>query len=644
MRVLPVALSIVLFLHTPHIALADSRNSSPSNLKKQVQPQPMMRSSWHLKSTDVPQFDALQAAAHAFQTDDKLHLRNLCNDSSRCAGLVAYRNSMGPSSGPSQYAQQTTSTATTIDPASIVNSNRRIILDYSRQQVTGETMELLFDLADAVGFTDRRAAMENGLRINTTEDRAVLHHVLRMPRDYIPDNPTIANSLAQVHLVRDGIAEFTDQIRSGAVTGATGKPFKNVVSIGIGGSSLGPECVMEALRADPQAAKASHGRVLRFLANVDPVDFFTKTQDLDPEETLVIIVSKTFGTAETMLNARTARKWLVHHLMRKGAMDSAQVVSQHMVAVSSNVERCQDFGISASRVFRFWDWVGGRFSVCSAVGLVPLSLHYSTAVMDQFLDGAHDVDQHFFKSPLRDNIPVLLGLLGVWNSTFLGYGVRALLPYSQALNRFPALIQQVDMESNGKRVALDGIPLLHTAGEITFGEPGTNGQHSFYQLLHQGRVVPADFIGFMESQQPVDLGASEAHVSNHDELMSNFFAQPDALAYGKTMTDLVQEGVPEDLRAHMVFDGNRPSSSILMTKLDAFSAGQLLALYEHRTAVQGFIWGINSFDQWGVELGKVLAKQVQAQLSASRKQAASVQGFNSSTSSLLEAYLAHGRK
>lgn len=643
---LPVALSIVLFLHySCPTVLANSSISSTANSntnsKHQKKEVTTMRSSWVLKSTDVPQFDALQAAADAFRTDDKLHLRNLCNDSSRSAGLVAYHNSMTPSTSFSAPGE--------LNPANIINSNRRIILDYSRQQVTGETMELLFDLADAVGFTDRRSAMENGMRINMTEDRAVLHHVLRMPRDFSPSNPTIANCLSQVHTVKDQIADFTQQFRSGALKGVTGKPFRNVVSIGIGGSSLGPECVMEALRADPQAAEASHGRVLRFLANVDPVDFYTTTQDLDPEETLVIIVSKTFGTAETMLNARTARKWLVHHLMRSATnsgitMNAAKVVAQHMVAVSSNVEQCEEFGIAPSRVFGFWDWVGGRYSVCSAVGLVPLSLHYSSPVMEQFLSGAHDVDQHFFNSPLRDNIPVLLGLLGVWNSTFLGYGVRALLPYSQALKRFPAHIQQVDMESNGKRVALDGTPLLHTAGEITFGEPGTNGQHSFYQLLHQGRVVPADFIGFMESQQPVDLGAAEAHVSNHDELMCNFFAQPDALAYGKTMSDLVQEGVPEDLREHMVFDGNRPSSSIMMTKLDAFAAGQLLALYEHRTAVQGFIWGINSFDQWGVELGKVLAKQVRAQLSASRKTAASVQGFNSSTSSLLEAYLQHGRK
>merc|ERR1712127_507938 len=275
------------------------------------------------------------------------------------------------------------------------------------------------------------------------------------------------------------------------------------------------------------------------------------------------------------------------------------------------------------------------------VGVVPLSLQYSYDVMSSFLDGAHDMDQHFFEAPLRENIPVILGLLGVWNSTFMGYGTRALLPYSQALKRLPAHIQQVDMESNGKRVAMDGTPLPFASGEINFGEPGTNGQHSFYQLMHQGRIVPADFIGFMESQTPVSLEGET--VSNHDELMSNFFAQPDALAYGKTLNDVVQEGVPEELRQHKVFAGNRPSSSILMTRLDAFTIGQVLAIYEHRTAVQGFIRGLNSFDQWGVELGKVLAKQVRSQVSASRQTSASVQGFNSSTSALLEAYLAHGK-
>ena len=570
-----------------------------------------------VKCTDSPQWTALQSAAATFHSDDSLHLRHLCSDSARCAGLVATHAS--PAGGP----------------------DRRIVLDYSRQQVTGETMELLFDLADTTGLTAQRAAMRSGAKINTTEDRAVLHPVLRMPAgyDYAQHNPAAGTRvLGDVHAVRDAIDAFVAKVRSGTHAGATGKPLKNYVCVGIGGSQLGPEFVAEALRADAAAAAASEGRTLRFLANVDPVDFALCTRDLDPEETLLVVISKTFTTAETMLNARTAKKWIVDGLARAGVADESAVISKHVCAVSTAIDKATAFGIDESNIFGFWDWVGGRFSVCSAVGLVPLSLCYSSSVLAAFLAGAHDMDEHFFDAPLRENIPVLLGLLGVWNSTFLGYSTRALLPYSQALRRLPAHIQQVDMESNGKRVGLDGTVLPFQSGEINFGEPGTNGQHSFYQLMHQGRVVPADFIGFCESQAPVDLGDGEP-VSNHDELMSNFFAQPDALAYGKTLPDLVAEGVAESLRPHKIFDGNRPSSSLLLTRLDAFAIGQLLAIYEHRTATQGFVWGINSFDQWGVELGKVLAKQVRAQLNASRRSAASVQGFNSSTSALLEAYL-----
>lgn len=569
-----------------------------------------------VKCTDSPQWTALQAAAASFQSDDKLHLRHLCGDSSRCAGLVATHTSAA--GGP----------------------DRKIILDYSRQQVTGETMELLFDLADKTGLTAKRAEMRSGVKINSTEGRSVLHHALRMPKgyDYSKHNPAEgASVLSDVHSVRDAIETFVAKVRSGEHVGATGKPLKNYVCIGIGGSQLGPEFVAEALRADATAAAASEGRTLRFLANVDPVDFELCTRDLDPEETLIVVISKTFTTAETMLNARTAKQWMLDGLAKAGVTEEKDVISKHVCAVSTAIDKATAFGIDESNIFGFWNWVGGRFSVCSAVGLVPLSLCYSYEVMSSFLDGAHDMDEHFFDAPLRENIPVLLGLLGVWNSTFMGYSTRALLPYSQALKRLPAHIQQVDMESNGKRVAIDGTALPFQSGEINFGEPGTNGQHSFYQLMHQGRIVPADFIGFCESQAPVDMDGEP--VSNHDELMSNFFAQPDALAYGKTLQDLVAEGVDEALRPHKIFEGNRPSSSMLMTRLDAFAIGQLLAIYEHRTATQGFIWGLNSFDQWGVELGKVLAKQVRAQLNASRKSGASVQGFNSSTSALLEAYI-----
>ena len=569
-----------------------------------------------MKCHELPEFTALQSAASSFQSDENLHLRNLCSDSSRCAGLVATH--AGSQSG-----------------------SRKIIIDYSRQQVTGDTMEQLFDLADKVGLTEKRNAMRSGEKINATEGRSVLHHALRMPKGYdYSANPEGAAVLAEVHDVRDKIEAFSQKVRNGEFVGATGKELKNFICVGIGGSQLGPEFVNEALRADAAAAKASEGRTLRFLANVDPVDFELCTRDLDPEETLLVVISKTFTTAETMLNAKTAKKWVVDGLAAKGITDAGEVASKHIIAVSTAIDKCVAFGINEANIFGFWSWVGGRFSVCSAVGVVPLSLMYSYDVMSAFLDGAHNIDEHFFNAPLRENIPVILGLLGVWNSTFLGYETRALLPYSQALKRLPAHIQQVDMESNGKRVDMDGSPLPFQAGEINFGEPGTNGQHSFYQLMHQGRVVPADFIGFMESQAAVSLEGEP--VSNHDELMSNFFAQPDALAYGKTLNDVVQEGVPEELRQHKVFAGNRPSTSMLMTKLDAFAIGQLLAIYEHRTAVQGFIWGLNSFDQWGVELGKSLAKQVRSQLNASRKSQAHVQGFNSSTSFLLEAYLAHG--
>eukprot|EP00591_Stephanopyxis_turris_P017315 CAMPEP_0195533790 /NCGR_PEP_ID=MMETSP0794_2-20130614/41192_1 /TAXON_ID=515487 /ORGANISM="Stephanopyxis turris, Strain CCMP 815" /LENGTH=574 /DNA_ID=CAMNT_0040666437 /DNA_START=1 /DNA_END=1725 /DNA_ORIENTATION=- len=573
-----------------------------------------------VKCYEVPQFLALQHAARMMKLDDKLHLRNLCSNSARCSGLIASH--------------------ITEDPG----GHRKIILDYSRQQVTGETMELLFDLADKVNLTDRRNALRCGVKINVTEQCAVLHHALRMPKsyDFSVRNPSEGKEILEnVHGVRDRIESFSNLVRGGEYKGATGKELTNVVCIGIGGSHLGPECVYEALRADGAASEMASGRTLRFLANVDPVDFALCTRDLDPERTLVIVISKTFTTAETMLNARTAKQWLLDGILTDGDQSEEDVISTHMVAVSTNVQKATEFGINPDNVFGFWNWVGGRFSVCSAVGILPLSLQYSYGIMCEFLNGAHNIDEHFFQAPLRENIPVILGLLGVWNSTFMGYETRALLPYSQALKRFPAHIQQVDMESNGKRVAIDGTVLPFYSGEINWGEPGTNGQHSFYQLMHQGRVVPADFIGFCEPQIPVDL--QDETVSNHDELMSNFFAQPDALANGRSLKELMQEGQSEELGKHKVFLGNRPSSSLLMTKLDAFAMGQLLAIYEHRTAVQGFVWGINSFDQWGVELGKILGKKVRSQLNASRKSQASVQGFNSSTTSLLEAYLSKSK-
>ena len=512
-----------------------------------------------------------------------------------------------------------------------------IVLDQARQNATAKTRDLLIDLAKTAGLKGRLAAMANGEKINSTENRAVLHVALRAAKGtkIAVDGQDVVPAVLKVQA---DIKKFSDAVRAGKWKGATGKKLTDVVAIGIGGSYLGPEFVYEALRTDPACAKAAAGRRLRFLANVDPIDVTRALEGLNPATTLVVVISKTFTTAETMLNARTLRAWLVKSLGEKA-------VAKHMVAVSTNLKDVAAFGIDPKNAFGFWDWVGGRYSVCSAVGLLPLALQYGWKPVDQFLAGARSIDEHLLSAPFEKNLPVLMGLFGVWNSTFLGHHTRALLPYCQALLKLAPHIQQVDMESNGKRVALDGSVLPFEAGEIDFGEPGTNGQHSFYQLVHQGRVVPADFIGFRKSQQPVQVKGDV--VSNHDELMSNFFAQPDALAYGKTIAELTKEGVAPALIPHKEFPGNRPSNVLLLEQLTPRTTGQLLALYEHRTAVQGFIWGINSFDQWGVELGKVLAKQVRTQLAASRpkkgaKKAAPapIAGFNPATTALLAKYLA----
>lgn len=534
---------------------------------------------------------------HARQVG-KLHLRDLLRDRSRCRALTAKHDG--------------------------------ILLDTSRQLATPKTLELLLDLAREADLHGRIRAMGRGELINVSENRAVLHMALRATeRDrFLLDGENVVD---EVLAVRASIRRFASRVRSGRHLGATGERLTDVVAIGIGGSYLGPEFVAESLRTDRACARASRGRTLRFLANVDPIDVTRALDGLDPARTLVVVISKTFTTAETILNAKTVRAWLVKAL-GKGA------VARQMVAVSTNLEGVAEFGIDPNNTFGFWDWVGGRYSVSSAVGLLPLALHYGPAPIDRFLLGARSVDRNFMTAPLARNLPVLLGLFGIWNSSFLGHSCRALLPYCQALHRFPAHIQQVDMESNGKRVDVNGKLLRFEAGEIDFGEPGTNGQHSFYQLLHQGRVVPADFIGFKKSQQPVKL-RGEA-VSNHDELMSNFFAQPDALAVGRSADEWQKDGLERRLVPHKVFPGNRPSNVLLLPVLDPYTTGQLLSLYEHRTAVQGFIWGLNSFDQMGVELGKVLARKVRGQFAAARGKArTSVRGFNPSTSSLLKEYL-----
>lgn len=504
-----------------------------------------------------------------------------------------------------------------------------ILLDYSRQCATLETMDKLFKLAEAAGLKEKINKMFNGERINSTENRCVLHVALRAPRDAVI-NFDGKNTVPDVWQVLDKIREFSERVRSGSWVGATGKPLKDVVAIGIGGSFLGPLFVHTALQTDPEASEFARGRQLRFLANVDPIDVARNITGLNPETTLVVVVSKTFTTAETMLNARTLREWISSAL-------GTEAVAKHMVAVSTNLTLVEQFGIDPNNAFAFWDWVGGRYSVCSAVGVLPLSLQYGFSVVEKFLQGASSIDKHFYSAPFDQNLPVLLGLLSIWNVSFLGHPARAILPYSQALEKLAPHIQQVSMESNGKGVSIDGVALPYESGEIDFGEPGTNGQHSFYQLIHQGRVVPCDFIGVVKSQQPVYLKGEV--VSNHDELMSNFFAQPDALAYGKTPQQLQNENVPQHLIPHKTFPGNRPSLSLLLPSLSAYNIGQLLAIYEHRIAVEGFVWGINSFDQWGVELGKSLASQVRKQLHASRKKGETVEGFNFSTTTMLKRYL-----
>ncbi|KAL8059007.1 hypothetical protein ABFX02_03G059100 [Erythranthe guttata] len=527
----------------------------------------------------------------------KTHLRELMSDTERCQSMMIEFDGM--------------------------------LLDYSRQRATSDTLNKLKNLAEAAHLKEKINKMFNGERINSTEDRSVLHVALRAPRDSVI-NSDGQNVVPDVWQVLDKIKDFSERIRSGAWIGATGKALTNVIAVGIGGSFLGPLFVHTALQTDSEASEFAKGRQLRFLANVDPVDVARNITGLNPETTLVVVVSKTFTTAETMLNARTIREWI-------SAALGPEAVAKHMVAVSTNLTLVEKFGIDPNNAFAFWDWVGGRYSVCSAVGVLPLSLQYGFAVVEKFLKGASSIDQHFHSAPIEKNLPVLLGLLSVWNVSFLGYPARAILPYTQALEKFAPHIQQVSMESNGKGVSIDGVPLPFEAGEIDFGEPGTNGQHSFYQLIHQGRVIPCDFIGVVKSQQPVYLKGEV--VSNHDELMSNFFAQPDALAYGKTPEQLLKENVPHHLVTHKTFSGDRPSLSLLLPSLNAYNIGQLLAIYEHRVAVEGFVWGINSFDQWGVELGKSLATQVRKQLNASRKKAEPVEGFNFSTTALLTRYL-----
>ena len=468
-----------------------------------------------------------------------------------------------------------------------------LYIDYSKHRITRETLSLLVDLAKAADLERRRDAMFSGEHINTSEDRAVLHTALRLPRDakLRVDGQDV---VADVHQVLDAMGDFTDRLRNGDWTGATGERIKTVVNIGIGGSDLGPVMVYQALRHYADA-----GISARFVSNVDPADLVAKLDGLDPATTLFIVASKTFSTLETLTNATAARRWLTD------ALGNA-AVSKHFVAVSTNRKLVDAFGINTDNMFGFWDWVGGRYSVDSAIGLSVMAVIGREAFAD-FLSGFHIVDRHFATAPLAQNAPALLGLIGLWYSDFFGAETRAVLPYSNDLSRFAAYLQQLTMESNGKSVRADGAAVTTSTGEIFWGEPGTNGQHAFYQLLHQGtRLVPADFIGFSEPTD--DLPTADGDGSMHDLLMSNFFAQTQVLAFGKTAEEIAAEGTPAEVVPHKVMPGNRPSTSILANRLTPSVLGQLIALYEHQVFTEGVVWGIDSFDQWGVELGKTQAK------------------------------------
>jgi len=468
-----------------------------------------------------------------------------------------------------------------------------LYIDYSKHRVTRETLKLLVDLARAAGLEQRRDAMFAGDHINTSEDRAVLHTALRLPREATLEVDG-QNVVADVHAVLEAMGDFTDRLRTGQWTGATGKRIETVVNIGIGGSDLGPAMAYQALRHYSDAGIAA-----RFVSNVDPADLVAKLDGLDPATTLFIIASKTFTTLETLTNATAARRWLTDAL-------GDDAVSKHFVAVSTNKKLVEAFGIDSANMFGFWDWVGGRYSVDSAIGLALMAVIGREGFAD-FLSGFHLVDRHFATAPLESNAPALLGLIGLWYSDFFGAETRAVLPYSNDLARFAAYLQQLTMESNGKSVRADGSPVSTGTGEIFWGEPGTNGQHAFYQLLHQGtRMVPADFIGF--SQPTDDLPTADGSGSMHDLLMSNFFAQTQVLAFGKTAEEIAGEGTPPSVVPHKVMPGNKPTTSILATRLTPSVLGQLIALYEHQVFVAGVVWGVDSFDQWGVELGKTQAK------------------------------------
>ncbi|WP_084050829.1 glucose-6-phosphate isomerase [Deinococcus hopiensis] len=496
-----------------------------------------------------------------------------------------------------------------------------LYLDYSKNRVTDETLRLLLQLVREAGVEARRDAMFGGERINVTENRAVLHTALRAPR-----GATVQvdgqNVVPDVQEVLDRLSDFAQGVRAGTWTGSTGKPIRNIVNIGIGGSDLGPVMAHEALKH-----YADRNLTLRFVSNVDGTDLVEKTRDLNPEETLFIVSSKTFTTQETMANARSARVWLLAGLGK--VQDENATIAKHFVAVSTNATEVSTFGIDTANMFGFWDWVGGRYSMDSAIGL-SLMIAIGPEGFRELLAGFHDMDEHFRTAPLEENLPVLLGVLGVWYRNFFGAQTHAVLPYDQYLAYFPAYLQQLDMESNGKHVTLTGEHVNYDTGPVVWGQPGTNGQHAFYQLIHQGTaLIPCDFLGFCQTLNPLP--------PHHDLLMANVFAQTEALAFGKTLEQVQAEGVGADLAPHRVFEGNRPTNTLLADRLTPRVLGALIALYEHKVFVQGAIWNINSFDQWGVELGKVLAGKIVPELQAEGEPEL---GHDSSTNALIRRYRA----
>jgi glucose-6-phosphate isomerase len=490
-----------------------------------------------------------------------------------------------------------------------------VYLDYSKNRITEETVKLLLQLAEESGLRSRIDAMFRGEKINVTEKRAVLHVALRAP---IGDKILVdgVDVVPLVHGVLDKMAVFANSVRSGEWKGYTGKPIRNVINIGIGGSDLGPVMAYEALRHYSQ-----RDLTFRFVSNVDGTDIAEATRDLDAEETLFIISSKTFTTLETMTNAHTARAWALETLKHSGA------IAKHFVAVSTNAEEVEHFGIDTANMFGFWDWVGGRYSMDSAIGLSTM-IAIGPDNFRRLLSGFHEMDAHFRNAPFERNLPVLLGLLAIYNNNFLGAQSVAVLPYEQYLKRFPAYLQQLTMESNGKHVTLDGTGVEYQTGPIYWGEPGTNGQHSFYQLIHQGtRLVPCDFIAFAQPLNSIGR--------HHDILIANVFAQAEALAFGKTTQEVEADGTPPWLAPHRIFDGNRPSNTILLDRLTPATLGKLVALYEHSVFTQGAIWKIDSFDQWGVELGKVLAQRIVPELESSKEENLK---HDSSTNALIRQY------